>query len=156
MDDTQLLSEVGQAIYGAEWQSEVCRKICVSERSMSRWIDGTDRIPWCVWFDVCRHLERRALTLDYWKKELYERVVIKECESRPTAKFDSEKDWRVEVRDPLNGRQLKHSSIMQSLAHLQALMKRHPGMIFRVTVPFGATAEERQDFAQMNVARVKT
>lgn len=155
MNDTQLLSEVGQAIYGAEWQSEVCRKICVSERSMSRWIDGTDRIPWCVWFDIYRHLEARALILDYWKHELYERVVIKECELRPIVKFDPERDWCVEVHDSSNGRDsLKHSSIVQSLAELQALMKRYPGMIFRVTVPFGATAQEQQDFAQMNLARV--
>jgi hypothetical protein len=33
-------------------------------------------------------------------------------------------------------------------------MKKYPGMIFRVTMPFGATAEERHEFEQMNIARV--
>jgi hypothetical protein len=34
------------------------------------------------------------------------------------------------------------------------LMKKHPGMIFRVTMPFGATADERREFAQMNIQRL--
>jgi hypothetical protein len=59
------------------------------------------------------------------------------------------------IPKPLDGRHsMKHSAIVQSLAEVRGLMKRHPGMIFRVTMPFGATAEERYEFEQMNIARV--
>jgi hypothetical protein len=155
MNDTQLLSEVGQALYGPQWQSVLCNEISVSDRSMRRWVNGSDAIPWGVWFDIYRHLEARALTLNHWKNELYERVVIRECEQRPMAKYDREKDWWVEVHEPLDGRHSrKHSAIVQSLADVRALMKRHPGMIFRVTMPFGAPAEERYEFEQMSIARI--
>jgi hypothetical protein len=152
MNDIQLLSEVGRALYGAQWQSVLCAEIAVSDRSMRRWVNGSDPIPWGVWFDIYRHLEARALTLDHWKKELYERVVIRECEERPTAKFDPETDWRVEVHEPLDGRHsVKRAAVVRSLAEVRAMMKEHPGMIFRVTVPFGATPEDRYEFQRMNI-----
>jgi hypothetical protein len=155
MNDTQLLAEVAQGLYGAQWQASLSAAISVSDRSMRRWANGTDAIPWGVWFDIYRHLEARALTLDYWKKELYDRVVIRECEQQPFEKFDSERDWRIEVHEPLDGRHsMKHSEIVQSLAEFRALMKKHPGMIFRVTMPFGATADERREFSQMNIQRL--
>jgi hypothetical protein len=88
MNDTQLLAEVAQGLYGAQWQASLSAAISVSDRSMRRWANGTDAIPWGVWFDIYRHLEARALTLDYWKKELYDRVVIRECEQQPFEKFD--------------------------------------------------------------------
>jgi hypothetical protein len=43
---------------------------------------GTDAIPWGVWHDIYLALEARALTLDYWKKELYDRIVIR-CRNGP-------------------------------------------------------------------------
>jgi hypothetical protein len=49
---------------------------------------------------------------------------------------------------------MKHSAIVQSLAEFRALMKKYPGMIFRVTTPFGATADERHEIAQMNIQRL--
>lgn len=155
MNDIQLLSEVAQALYGAQWQAPLSAAISVSDRSMRRWANGTDAIPWGVWLDIYRHLEARALTLDYWKKELYDRVVIRECDQRAVGKFDPERDWRIEVHEPLDGRHsMKHSTIVQSLAEVRALIKKHPGMIFRVTMPFGATADERYEFSQMNIQRL--
>jgi hypothetical protein len=82
-------------------------------------------------------------------------VVIKECEQRPEQKFDPETDWRVEVHEPLDGRHsMKHWAIVGSLAEVQALMKKHPGMIFRITMPFGVTIAERHEFEKMNIARL--
>ena len=155
MNDTQLLSEVAQALYGAQWQAPLSGAISVSDRSMRRWASGTDAIPWGVWLDVYRHLEARALTLDYWKKELYDRVVIRVCEQRPNESFDAEKDWRIEVHEPLNGHHsMRHSAIVANLAEVCAVMKKYPGMIFRVTMPYEATADERHEFEQMNIARL--
>jgi hypothetical protein len=48
MNDIQLLSEVGQALYGENWQSALSADIAVSDRSMRRWANGTDQIPWGV------------------------------------------------------------------------------------------------------------
>ncbi len=60
MNDVLLLSEIGQALYGENWQSKLSADIAVSVRSMRRWVNGTDQIPWGVWFDVYRRLEARA------------------------------------------------------------------------------------------------
>jgi hypothetical protein len=147
MKDTQLLSQVGEALYGAHWQSALASEIAVSDRSMRRWANGADPIPWGVWFDVYRRLEERALTLSYWKDELYERVVIKECEQRPTEPHDLQSDWLIEVHQPLDGRHsMKHSAVVPSLAEVQAVMKKNPGMIFRVTVPLNTSAADRDAF----------
>jgi hypothetical protein len=155
MNDIQLLSEVGQALYGENWQSTLSADIAVSDRSMRRWANGTDQIPWGVWLDVYRRLEARALTIDYWKTALYERVVLRECEQRPVGKFDPETDWLIEAHEPLDGRHSqKDFAVLQTLADVRAFMKRHPGMIFRVTMPYSATAEDRSEFGKMNIVRL--
>jgi hypothetical protein len=155
MNDTQLLSEIGTALYGAHWQAALADDIAVSDRSVRRWANGTDPIPWGVWLDVYRRLEARYLSLNYWKDELYDRVVIKECEQRPVDPYDPEKDWVVHAHEPLDGRHsVKHSAIVRSFADVRAVMRERPGMIFQVTVPPGATAEERHAFEQMNIAKL--
>jgi hypothetical protein len=155
MNDTILLSEIGCALYGEHWESALSRQMRVSDRSMRRWANGTDRIPWGVWFDVYREVEARASNLNDWKKALYERVVIRECEQHSNKKYDAEKDWRIEVHDPESGRHsLLHSEIVQSLVEVRAVMKEHPGMIFRVTMPFDASANDRHEFGRMNIARL--
>jgi hypothetical protein len=155
MNDTQLLSEVGTALYGAHWHSPFAADIAVSDRSIRRWANGTDPIPWGVWLDVYRRLEARALTLNFWKDELYDRVLIRECEQRPREAYDPKQDWLIEVHEPLDGRHsMKHSEIGRSFAEIQAVMKRNPGMIFRVTVPPGSNEADREAFGRMNIARL--
>jgi hypothetical protein len=155
MKDTQLLSEIGQALYGAHWETTLSRQMAVSDRSMRRWSNGTDKIPWGVWFDVYREVQSRAQNLDHWGKALYERVVIRECESRPEGKLNPDTDWYFEVHDPESGRHsLVQWAVLQSLSDVRAEMKKHPGMIFRVTVPFLASAEEQNEFSKMNIQRI--
>jgi hypothetical protein len=157
MNDTQLLSEIGQALYGPHWQTALAGEIAVSDRSIRRWVNGSDPIPWGVWHDVYLRLQARALTLDYWKKELYDRIVIRECEQRPVKNFDVQKDWIIEVHEPLDGRHsIKHSAVVHSLAEVQSVMKKHPGMMFRVTMPIGATPTERHEFAQLPTTTSRT
>jgi hypothetical protein len=142
MNDIQLLSEVGQALYGENWQSTLSADIAVSDRSMRRWANGTDQIPWGVWLDVYRRLEARALTVDYWKNALYERVVLRECEQRPVGKFDPETDWLIEAHEPLDGRHSqKDFAVLRSLANIRAFMKRHPGVRVRETLSSSATLD---------------
>jgi hypothetical protein len=155
MNDVQLLSEIGKALYGEHWQGVLAGRISVSDRSMRRWANGTDAIPWGVWHDIYRDLEARALTLDYWKKELFDRIVIRECEQPSLKKYNPETDWRIEVHEPGDARHsMKYSAIVGSLKATRALMRNYPGMIFRVTMPCGATPEERSEFSEMNIARI--
>jgi hypothetical protein len=154
MNDTVLLTEVGKALYGESWQSTLSAEIAVSDRSMRRWANGTDQIPWGVWFDVYRRLEDRERNLNHWKKLLYERVVIRSCEPSSSEKFDPETDWLIEAHEPLDGRHSrKDFAIFQTLASVQGFMKKHPGMIFSVRMPYGASAEDRVEFEKMNIAR---
>ncbi len=155
MNDVLLLSEIGQALYGQNWQSKLSADIAVSVRSMRRWVNGTDQIPWGVWFDVYRRLEARTLALDHWKSQLYERVVLREYQHGSVEKLDRDADWRIEAHEPLDGRHSqKDFAVLKSLADVKAFMKRHPGMIFRVTMPNGATEEDRAEFGKMNIAGV--
>ena len=41
----ELLKRVGEFIYGEQWQAPLARDLGVSERSMRRWVAGTDEIP---------------------------------------------------------------------------------------------------------------
>jgi hypothetical protein len=122
---------------------------------MRRWANGTDAIPWGVWHDVFLLLESRAENLNYWKSELYERVVIRECEPPPVDKYDRDLDWSIEVHAPFDGRHSqKHHAIVQSLADVQGVMRQHPGMKFLVTPPFKISPTERHEFEQMGLVRV--
>jgi hypothetical protein len=59
----QLLKTVGEFIYGEEWQAPLSRDLGVNERSMRRWVSGTDGIPSGVWYELANKLEiwHRAL-----------------------------------------------------------------------------------------------
>jgi hypothetical protein len=58
-----LLKSVGEFIYGEEWQAPLARDLGVNERSMRRWVAGTDEIPRGVLSDLGARLEiwHRAL-----------------------------------------------------------------------------------------------
>jgi hypothetical protein len=155
MNDTVILREIGNALYGEHWEAVLSRQIRVSDRSMRRWANGTDLIPWGVWFDIYREVETRVRNLSDWKAVLYERVVIRTCEQRPAKDFDANKDWLVEVHEPENGRHsLRHSEVVRSLAEVRRVMKEYPGMIFRVIMPYEASENDRQEFSRMNIARI--
>jgi hypothetical protein len=128
MSDTQLLSEIGRALYGEHWETTLSRQMAVSDRSMRRWANGTDRIPWGVWFDVYREVKSRAQNLDHWSKVLYDRVVIRECEFRPENKFNPETDWYFEVHDPESGRHSRERHYPGSQYYSRSPSKRscHP------------------------------
>jgi hypothetical protein len=98
----RLLSEIGKALYGEHWETASSRKIGVSDRSMRRWANGTDRVPWGVWFDVYREVEARVQNLKHWQGVHYDRVVIKDCEPCAIKAYDPKRDWRVEVHDPVS------------------------------------------------------
>lgn len=40
-----LLRSTGEALYGPRWQSELARALCISDRTVRRWLAGTVPIP---------------------------------------------------------------------------------------------------------------
>jgi hypothetical protein len=61
----ELLQRVGEFLYGAQWQAPLARDVSVSDRSMRRWVAGTDDIPNGVWRDIGFRLESMQGDLEY-------------------------------------------------------------------------------------------
>jgi hypothetical protein len=53
----QLLQNVGEFFYGQEWQAPLARDLRVNERSMRRWLAGTENIPQGIWTDLSSKLK---------------------------------------------------------------------------------------------------
>jgi hypothetical protein len=151
MNDIQLLSQIGEELYGPQWQSKLSQQIVVSDRSVRRWANGTDKIPWGVWHDLHRLVQSRAAALGYWSDVLYERVFISTCDPTASVEYNAETDWYAEVHDPDSGRRsMVHYEVLGSLSAVLAMIKRHPGMIFSVRVPQVTSAAEWDEFREMN------
>jgi hypothetical protein len=52
-----LLRNVGEFFHGHEWQAPLARDLHVNERTMRRWVAGTEAIPSGVWNDLGRNIE---------------------------------------------------------------------------------------------------
>jgi hypothetical protein len=62
--DRLLLRQIGGFLHGEEWQAPLARDLRVSERTMRRWMAGTEEIPRGVWRDLSSHLEIYNRTLE--------------------------------------------------------------------------------------------
>jgi methylphosphotriester-DNA--protein-cysteine methyltransferase len=65
-----LLRDVGEALYGPRWQSDLARDLGVSDRTMRRWLARTDDLPPGVALDLLRLCEERAAQLDEVRERL--------------------------------------------------------------------------------------
>ncbi len=63
MRSIDLLREIGEALYGPRWQSELARNLDVSVRSVQRWVAGVP-LPAGIWLDCLRLVTERAAALD--------------------------------------------------------------------------------------------
>lgn len=61
----ELLKRVGEFLHDEQWQAPLARDIGVGERSMRRWVAGTDAIPNGVWRDLGLRLESLDGDLQY-------------------------------------------------------------------------------------------
>lgn len=57
--NAQTLSQIGQAMFGPNWQAPLSEAIKVSDRSIRKWLAG-DPIPEGVWTDVHAVCLKRA------------------------------------------------------------------------------------------------
>lgn len=60
----ELLRDVGEAHTGPRWQSELARDLNIADRTMRRWLSGSDNLPDGVALDLMRLCTERAQTLD--------------------------------------------------------------------------------------------
>ncbi|MBA3242289.1 MAG: hypothetical protein H0T60_13755 [Acidobacteria bacterium] len=60
----KLLRDTGEALYGQLWQSALSRDLSVSDRTVRRWVAGSDDIPPGVALDLMRICQERTLLLD--------------------------------------------------------------------------------------------
>lgn len=63
MSDT-VLREIGEALYGPRWQSDLARDLGVSDRTMRRWAAGGEAPRQGVYIDLWRILLERATLID--------------------------------------------------------------------------------------------
>lgn len=64
-----LLTQCGEALWGARWQSDLAEAVCVSDRTVRRWVAG-ERIPPGVFVDLMRIMQERAQLLDDLTQEV--------------------------------------------------------------------------------------
>jgi len=55
----ELLKQIGENWFGDQWQGPLARELSVGERSLRRWVAGTDGIPEGIWRDLLLRLEAR-------------------------------------------------------------------------------------------------
>lgn len=61
---SKLLRDVGEAVYGPRWQTELSRSLGVSDRTVRRWAAGTDDVPPGVYYDLLGVVVERAAEID--------------------------------------------------------------------------------------------
>ena len=69
---SRLLVEVGEALYGSQWQSALARDLQVSDRTVRRWVAGVYPMPSWVYVDLLRLAQERAAALDSLTERLRE------------------------------------------------------------------------------------
>jgi hypothetical protein len=155
MNDQQLLNSIGEALYGPQWIGDLSREIHVSDRSLRRWANASEKIPWGVWRDIFAQLKLRSDSLVSWQAILWDRVLIAATDVVLAESYDPKTQWYFEVHDPESGRHscLDHK-VFGTLAELRAEMKRNPGMIFRIRMPELVSRAERDEFESMNIQRM--
>ena len=72
----KLIADIGRALYGERWQSDLARALDVSDRTARRWAAGTDEPRRGVYTDLHRMVIERIADLE----DILER--IKEQETR--------------------------------------------------------------------------
>lgn len=56
---SKLLKDTGEALYGPRWQSDLGRDLHVSDRTVRRWVSGSDDLPPGAALDLLRLCEER-------------------------------------------------------------------------------------------------
>jgi hypothetical protein len=60
----KLIADVGAALWGERWQTELSRALGISDRTVRNWVAGTSEPKQGVYMDLLRISEERAADLD--------------------------------------------------------------------------------------------
>lgn len=68
MTPAKRLEEIGSALYGRSWQSDLARLLDVSGRTMRRWAAGETKPPDQIWSDLDEWIVHRIRHLQEIRK----------------------------------------------------------------------------------------
>lgn len=60
---TNLLTEIGEALYGPRWQTDLSRDLGISDRTMRRWAAGDGEPSRGVWNEIQALLKTKSFDL---------------------------------------------------------------------------------------------
>lgn len=60
---TKLLNEIGEALYGPRWQTDLSRDLDIADRTMRRWAAGEGEPSPGAWNDIQKLLKEKGLAL---------------------------------------------------------------------------------------------
>lgn len=59
-----IIADIGQALWGTQWQTDMAKALDVSDRTVRRWVAGTTPIPRGIYADLIRVMTERQADLD--------------------------------------------------------------------------------------------
>lgn len=83
--DAFLLRQIGETLYGSGWQAGLANILGVSDRSVRAWASGEQPVPPGVWHDIYGHTESLRGLLDYYNREVSQRLGESELQRIPNA-----------------------------------------------------------------------
>lgn len=64
----KLLRQVGEALYGPRWQTDLADALGVGDRTMRHWLSGARPMPEGVWRDIGEIVRKRGDSLVYLRR----------------------------------------------------------------------------------------
>lgn len=71
---TNLLHDVGVALYGPRWQTDLAHFLSVSDRTMRRWAADPSLVPIGVWPQLLLALELHAASIEKVQTKVRDKV----------------------------------------------------------------------------------
>ena len=68
--DIRLFEACGDALYGSQWRAQLGTALEVNERTIRRWVAGSNEIPDGAWVDMKKLLKARAAMLRALAKDV--------------------------------------------------------------------------------------
>jgi hypothetical protein len=90
----KIFTQIGEALYGPRWQTDLSRDISVSDRTVRRWAAGTDDVAPGAWRDIYLQLENRFTEFDRMKYRLSGLLGAREMTLQPIPNVRVE--WELE------------------------------------------------------------
>lgn len=74
-DDAELIRRIGEALYGSRWQTDIARKLGVSNRAVRYWLAGQDKPSAAIWLALYGLAAKRSDQLSNVMVEISRRYI---------------------------------------------------------------------------------